>query len=140
MTTRITLEILLILVLVIGNGIFAMTELAIAKDVPHAAIAALAVLTLAGERRSLGAVIEATPVLRELDALPLGLHDVQLALEDLHQVRPVLQRLVNALEATEGDDVAAVHLQHPMAPAIGKGGDSRRHPIPDVRQRHRETV
>ncbi len=34
-----------------------------------AAIAALAALTLAGERRSLGAVIEATPVLRELDAL-----------------------------------------------------------------------
>ena len=33
------------------------------------AIGALALLTLAGERRSLGAVIEATPVLRDLDRL-----------------------------------------------------------------------
>jgi hypothetical protein len=33
------------------------------------AIAALAGLTLLGERRSLGALIERTPVLRELDAL-----------------------------------------------------------------------
>ncbi len=33
------------------------------------AIGALAVLTVAGERRSLGAIIESTPVLRDLDAL-----------------------------------------------------------------------
>ena len=33
------------------------------------AIGALAGLTLLGERRSLGALIERTPVLRELDAL-----------------------------------------------------------------------
>lgn len=33
------------------------------------AIAALAALTLAGERRSLGSLLEATPVLRDLDAL-----------------------------------------------------------------------
>jgi len=33
------------------------------------AIGALSLLTLAGERRSLGALIESTPVLRELDRL-----------------------------------------------------------------------
>jgi hypothetical protein len=33
------------------------------------AIVALAAVTLAGERRSLGALIESTPVLRDLDAL-----------------------------------------------------------------------
>ena len=33
------------------------------------AIGALAAVTLVGERRSLGTLIESTPVLRELDAL-----------------------------------------------------------------------
>jgi len=33
------------------------------------AIGALSLLTVAGERRSLGAVIEATPVLRDVDRL-----------------------------------------------------------------------
>jgi hypothetical protein len=33
------------------------------------AIAALSVLTVVGERRSLGSLIESTPVLREIDAL-----------------------------------------------------------------------
>ncbi len=35
----------------------------------YAAIGGLAALTLLGERRSLGSLIETTPVLRELDAL-----------------------------------------------------------------------
>ena len=60
--------------------------------------------TLASLRRQIGLqelfFLDAGQLEEHLDAITLGLHDVELHLEDLHQVREVLESFVDALETT----------------------------------------
>jgi hypothetical protein len=49
---------------------------------------------------------------QHLDALALGLDDLELTLEDGDEVGPILDGLIDALQTAQGEQIAAVELEH----------------------------